>query len=91
MIFLEKQLKISENSIVREMGDGYVILNVSTEHFYELNDVGKRFWELLADNKDYDAAFHTLQEEYAVSPDRLQADLFRLIEDLRKAELITCC
>ncbi|MGN7824374.1 PqqD family protein [Chitinophaga sp. 22536] len=89
MIFLEKQLKISENTVVREIGNCVVILNLNTERFYELNEVGKRFWELLTGNNDYDTTFNTLQAEYEVSPERLQTDLCRLIDDLHKAELIT--
>ncbi len=70
------------------MGSGIVILNLNTEHFYELNEVGKRFWELLTDHQEYTAAFNILQDEYEVSAEQLQDDMIRLIEGLRKAELI---
>ncbi|WP_143310063.1 PqqD family protein [Chitinophaga vietnamensis] len=88
MIFSGKKIKISENSIVREMGAGFVILNLNTERFYELNEVGKRFWELLSDDQEYASALHILQDEYEVSIERLQEDIPRLIESLKNAELI---
>jgi len=88
MKLLEKKIKISENAIVQEMGDGIVILNLNTERFYELNEVGKRFWELLTDHQDYLAALNILQDEYEVSAEQLQDDMTRLIEDLIKSELI---
>lgn len=88
MHFLEKKITIAENSIVQEMGSGIVILNLNTERFYELDEVGKRFWELLSDNPAYSAALNTLQDEYDVSAERLQNDMNRLIEELKKAELI---
>ncbi|WP_165973381.1 PqqD family protein [Pedobacter sp. ok626] len=88
MNFLEKKIKASENSIVQEMGDGIVILNLNTERFYELNEIGKRFWELLTDHQEYDHAFNILQDEYEVNAVQLHDDMTRLIEDLLKAELI---
>ncbi|WP_249219862.1 PqqD family protein [Chitinophaga sp. HK235] len=88
MIFSGKEIKVSENSVVREMGAGIVILNLNTERFYELNEVGKRFWELLSDNHDYTSILNILQAEYEVSAEQLQDDITRLIGDLDEAELI---
>lgn len=88
MTIREQKFKISENSVVREMGAGIVILNISTERFYELDEVGKRFWELLSDDQEYAPALRVLQEEYEVSTELLQNDISRLIEALEKAELI---
>lgn len=88
MTGLEKKIKISENTVVREMGAGIVILNLNTERFYELDQVGKRFWELLSEEQEYTFALNILQEEYEVSTERLQEDISRLIDELEKAELI---
>lgn len=88
MKFLEKTITISENSVVQEMGTGIVILNLNTERFYEVNEVGKRFWELLTDHQEYLTALSILQDEYDVSAEQLQDDMARLIDDLRKSELI---
>lgn len=88
MNFLEKKFNTSENAIVQEMGDGIVILNLNTERFYELNEVGKRFWELLTDHQDYLTALNILQDEYEVAAEQLQEDMTQLLEDLIKSELI---
>ncbi|NIG55367.1 PqqD family protein [Chitinophaga sp. Cy-1792] len=88
MGYTDKKIHISENTIVREMGTGVVILNLNTERFYELNEIGKRFWELIAENNGYMAAVEILQNEYEVSTERLQDDLTRLIDDLSKAALV---
>lgn len=88
MNFLDKKIKLSDNSVVQEMGEGIVILNLNTERFYELNEVGSRFWELLSDNEDYKFALSKLQEEYEVDAERLQNDIIQLIKELEDAELI---
>lgn len=88
MKFLAQNIKISENTVVQEMGDGIVILNLNTERFFEVNEVGKRFWELLTEHQEYTTALHVIQDEYDVSVEQLQEDMNRLMEDLVKAELI---
>ncbi|MBB6499305.1 PqqD family protein [Pedobacter cryoconitis] len=84
----KRNIRIADHSIVQEMGHGVVILNLNTEHFYELDEVGKRFWELLSDHQDSESVFNVLQDEYEVSAEQLQTDILRLIENLEKAELI---
>ncbi|RAJ76669.1 coenzyme PQQ synthesis protein D (PqqD) [Chitinophaga dinghuensis] len=91
MTFLEEKIALSESCIVREMGDGFVILNLSTERFYELKEVGKRFWELISENKEYTLTLNILQEEYDVTAEQLRKDISRLTEDLKKAGLIVNC
>lgn len=85
---ITKRIQISDNTVVQEMGSGIVILNLNTERFYELDGVGKRIWELLSDNQEYSNVFNILQNEYEVSTEQLQSDMNRLIDDLKKAELI---
>lgn len=91
MTFLERKIAVSESCVVREMEGGFVILNLDTERFYELTEVGKRFWELLAEQQEYEVALNVLQNEYEVSTDQLQADITRLLEDLIRAKLIVSC
>lgn len=88
MTLLNRKIKLSENCVVQQMGEGIVILNLDTERFYELNEVGKRIMELFADNNDYKTVLNTLVEEYTVTVEQLEGDMFQLIADLEKAELI---
>lgn len=88
MTLSNRKIKLSENCVVQQMGEGIVILNLDTERFYELNEVGKRIMELFADNNDYKTVLNTLVEEYTVTVKQLEGDMFQLITDLEKAELI---
>jgi len=89
MNLLGKEINISEDSIVQEMGASIVILNLKTERFYELDEVGRRFWELLTEHKEYNLVFNALQNEYEVSVEQLQKDISQLVIDLKNAELIS--
>ena len=88
MKFLNKRISACENIVVQEMGDDIVILNLKTEQFYELKEVGKRIWELLLENKSYLLTFYSILEEYEVSEEQLHTDMTNIIEGLSKAELI---
>lgn len=88
MDLFEKKIKIADDCIVQDMGTGIVILNLKTERFYELEAIGKHFWQAITELQDYKLAFNSLLQEYEVSEELLQLDMNQLIEDLRKAELI---
>ncbi|WP_017258232.1 PqqD family protein [Pedobacter arcticus] len=88
MSFLSKKIIPSENAVVQEMGEDIVILNLKTEHFYELKEVGKRIWELLSENHSYTLTFEAIKGEYEVSSEQLHTDMERIINGLIKAELI---
>lgn len=85
----EKSVSISEDTLTQKLGDGLVVMNLSTEHFYELDETGKRFWELLSEHREIDKVIHLLMQEYEVSEELLQKDMVRLLEDLIKNKLIT--
>ena len=89
MNILEKKITISDDCLVQKMGEGLVLMNLGTEYFYELDETGKRFWELLSEHQEIGTAFNLLQEEYEVSPELLEKDLAALIDGLVKAHLIT--
>ncbi|GAB2686577.1 hypothetical protein GCM10027037_05680 [Mucilaginibacter koreensis] len=84
----EKSVVILEDTLTQKLGDKLVVMNLSTEHFYELDETGKRFWELLAEHHEVDKVIRLLMQEYEVSEELLQEDMTRLIEDLVKNKLI---
>lgn len=83
-----KKVKVSENALVQELGNDIVILNLDTERYYGLDQVGMRFWQLLPEQEDLQQIFEVLQNEYDVSPELLAADLIKLVDQLEKAQLI---
>jgi hypothetical protein len=68
-------------------GEG-VLLNLDTERYYVLDDVGMRMWQVLAEGGDVTAALDALLAEYEVDRDALVQDLVRLIGELEEAGLL---
>lgn len=70
------------NVLFRELEGECVILNLDTESYFGLDDVGTRMWLALTRNESISAALDALQEEFDVDPARLRGDLEELLVDL---------
>lgn len=81
-------LSAPEYVLVRKAGDETVLLNLRTEHYYGLEGVGARFWELVEAGTTFGDAVDALLSEYDVQADTLTADLMALSTDLRENGLL---
>jgi hypothetical protein len=59
-----------------------VILNLKTGMYHGLDPVGTRFFEVLKSTGDLGEVHRHLLAEFDVSPERLEADLLALSEDM---------
>ena len=66
-----------------------VLLDLNSESYFGLDEVGTRIWQLLREGKDLEQVTETMLAEYEVDIDQLQADLDELIEKLSEAGLIS--
>ena len=83
-----KRVSVPQNVMFRELEGESVILNIDSESYFGLDDVGTRMWEVLTQSESIQTAFETLIDEYDVQPDRLRDDLAGLIEQLAEKTLI---
>jgi len=65
-----------------------VFLNLKSECYFGLDEVGTRMWQVLTSSGSVQAAYESLLEEYEVEEDRLRRDLDDLIEQLVGHELV---
>jgi hypothetical protein len=70
------------------MGGESVLLNLDSEGYYGLDEVGTRMWQVLIQSESIEHAFVSLLEEYDVDPERLRADLGDLVSRLRAHGLV---
>jgi len=68
--------------MVRDVAGESVILNLATETYFGLDDVGTRMWKALEDNTTVQAAYQKLLHEYDVDPETLRRDFQELIGKL---------
>jgi hypothetical protein len=87
-ISFSKHITIPQNILFREIDDEAVILNIDSEHYYGLDNIGTRMWSLLAASETIQAAFDAMLAEYEVEPERLKADMEKLIKKLADKRLV---
>lgn len=66
-----------------------MLLDLSSETYYGLNEVGSRIWRHLSEHADLRGLLASMQAEYDVPPDQLEQDLIDIIDKLSRAGLVT--
>ena len=83
-----ERLQMPSNVLFRELEGECVLLNLDTESYFGLDDVGTRMWLALTQADSINAALAALQQEFEVEPDRLRRDLEELAVELLEQGLL---
>jgi hypothetical protein len=83
------RVRIAPEVMFREVGDESVILDLKSERYLGLNDVGTRMWQALIAASSIQAAYEVLLANYDVEPAELERDLRELVDQLVEMSLIT--
>ncbi len=86
---LPQRVTISPDVLLQELNGEAVLLDLKTERYYGLDDIGTRMWQLLDSNGQVEAACARLLQEYEVDETTLKDDLAELIDKLAEAGLIS--
>jgi hypothetical protein len=73
---------VPDDVLISNLQEESVILNLDSERYYGLDDVGTRFLSVLNTAASIEAAYEMLRGEYDVDAQNLRQDLLELVEDL---------
>ena len=82
-------IKFSSEILTQEVGGETVILDLKTESYFGLDEIGTRIWQLLQEQKDIQTITATMLNEYDVKEEQLEKDIQNLLTKLNKAGIIT--
>jgi|ERR1041385_643699 hypothetical protein len=82
------RIKLPEDVLISGLQAESVLLNLDSERYYGLNDVGTRMLTLLSSSDSIAAAYNSLLDEYDVEAEVLRRDLVSTIEELAKYGLV---
>ena len=74
--------------LARELDGESILLNLESETYFGLDEVGTRIWALLTGAPTIQAAYEALLAEYDVAPDVLRQDLEALLAQLLEQGLL---
>jgi hypothetical protein len=82
------RVKVPDDVLISNIQEESVVLNLDSERYFGLDDVGTRFLSVLTTSDSIDAAYKRLLSEYDVDGEVLRHDLIALIENLIEQGLV---
>lgn len=86
---LPAKIKPSENVLFQEISGEYVLLNMESEKYFGLDEVGARVWQILSEDENPAKVLQQLEAEYDVDPQTLRNDVAKLIEEMKAEDLVS--
>jgi hypothetical protein len=85
---LNRKIVLSDDVISHEVSGETVLLDLASENYFGLDEVGTRIWQLIQENGDLEFIVKTLLDEYDVAEDTLKADVEKLLTEISDLGLI---
>jgi len=79
---------VASDVLVSEVGGESVFLNLKSERYFGLDEIGTRMWTLLTENQSIQAAYDAMLAEYDVDAARLRTDVDELVQKLLEHGLV---
>ena len=87
-ISFSDRVTVPDGVLISNLQDESVILNLDSERYYGLDNVGTRFLSVLTTSDTIESAYEQLRDEYDVDGEVLRNDLRVLVENLIDQGLI---
>ena len=82
------RVRVPDDVLISHLQDEAVILNLKSERYFGLDNVGTRMLSALSESNSIEGAYELLVAEYDVDPQVLRQDLISLIENLVEQGLV---
>lgn len=86
---LTQIISLSPEVISQEVSGETVLLDLNSENYFGLDEVGTRIWQLIESSGRLQDIYDTMLAEFEVDPDQLLDDMEQLLDDLEKAGLVS--
>ncbi len=80
--------RATANTVFRETDGQGIALNLESEQYYTMNEMGTRIWVLLQEKDSIDEIVELVEAEYEVAREQIEADLASFLADLQANGLI---
>jgi len=87
-ISFSDRVRVPDEVLISNLQEESVILNLNSERYFGLDDVGTRMFSVLTNSDSIEAAYESLAREYDVDRHELRQDLILLVENLLEQGLV---
>jgi hypothetical protein len=89
MPVFSERVVIAPEVLIRNVGGESVILDLKSNRYLGLDEIGTRMWEVLLESDSIQTAYDTLLDEYDVEPKQLELHLVEFVDLLLEHKLIS--
>jgi hypothetical protein len=79
---LSGRVSVPAHVLVQELAGEAVLLDLNSEQYFGLDDVGTRMWKALTSGESIQAGYEALLSDYDVDAEQLRRDVEGLVEQL---------
>ena len=79
MLSFSDRVEVPKHVLVRFLEKESVFLNLETEHYYGLDEIGTRMWQVVTASPNIEDAFLQLLSEFDVEAQQLRENLSELL------------
>ena len=87
-LVLDPPLRLAEHVHYVRMDDQVIVADMRSGHYFGLDGIGARLWELIEEHLGPEAIVQRLYSEYEVSVEVLRQDVGELLRDLLRRGLV---
>lgn len=87
-VFTDAAFSIPPNVIFEAVEDETILLDLDSGVYFSLNSLASRIWRLIEEHGRIPVVVERLLAEYDVAPERLEADLERVLGELTDRRLL---
>ena len=88
-ISFSDRVTVPDEVLISNLQDESVLLNLNSESYFGLDNVGTRLLSVLTNSDSIEVAYESLAKEYDVDRQALREDLIVLVENLLQQGLVT--
>lgn len=85
---LNQKITFADTVFAQEVDDEMVILDMESENYFGLDEVGTSIWQAMQEHGTLQEVFDALLEQYEVEPEVLEKDLSDFVEKLLESGLV---
>jgi hypothetical protein len=85
----DQSFTVSKDVLFQEVGGETVLLDLDSERYFGLDEVGTRIWALISEGVAVREMADTMLEEYDIDRSTLETDIEALLVSLLEAGLIS--
>src|SRR6478672_7272263 len=78
---LTARVRLAEDVLMQKVGDDAILLNLNTENYFALDEIGSRIIDTLHESDSVAQAVQKLMRIYEVDEGKLTKDAVRLVEE----------